>query len=600
MKTNFDFVISLGADCITAMCLKALSYRSASYPFDWLWRERDKKSQLEQVSDFLCLNFHDFLNYQDFYFLKKNKFGHNTIKNRKNKFVWEHENFDGNENEIIKNLIDKYNRRCQRLKHILNSNSKILFIYTEKNEIAFPGQIALERISRQIQETNPNSDISFLFIYNDPKLKQFEYKTEDINNKISVCYINNSKKFSPEDPWRRNIYGLMELLIKNIKFNNPLIEKQKEKVSVILPTYNDGEFLDTCLSSLLNQTYNNFEILVIDDSTNQEIKEIVNDINDQRVKYIRGKNTGLSGALNLGLSLADGEYIARADADDFYPANRFEKQVEFLEDNPEISVVGSYQQHFGKSNFLHKPPTSPEELDFALLFKCELCHSTLMFRRSSFIKNEIKYPEKSLQEDFELWNSLIGKIKFANIPEVLGYYRVHEGSITETKKYSLAKYEIDIIKKGLKRIFDLTVDKKFDSVLNWRSNLFWKGNNKTKVSIQKYSDQLFRDIERHNEITKTFDRNFLHECLKRLWIDKFGYRNMIDSEYAQRNFSQKNDWKVEFLGMPLIKFKNYYPSSDFHKRKIFIFNIPFIKITTKGNSESFYLFGIKIFNFVVY
>ena len=119
------------------------------------------------------------------------------------------------------------------------------------------------------------------------------------------------------------------------------------KISVIMPVYNtEKEYLTEAIESILNQTFQDFEFLIIDDgSTEPHVKETILSYNDNRIKYFYKENSGVADTLNFGLSKANGQYIARMDADDISLPERFEKQVSFLDCNPDIYCQGLFLRY---------------------------------------------------------------------------------------------------------------------------------------------------------------------------------------------------------------------------------------------------------------
>src|SRR5437868_7347070 len=115
----------------------------------------------------------------------------------------------------------------------------------------------------------------------------------------------------------------------------------KPLVSVIMTVYNAQEYLNMAVDSILNQTYKNLEFIIINDGSTDNSGHIIEAYNDPRIKYIPQKNQGLAAALNKGIGLAKGKYIARMDHDDISYQMRLEKQVEFMEDNREVAMAGT-------------------------------------------------------------------------------------------------------------------------------------------------------------------------------------------------------------------------------------------------------------------
>ena len=201
------------------------------------------------------------------------------------------------------------------------------------------------------------------------------------------------------------------------------------KVSVLTPIYNTKpEYLKECIDSILNQTFADFEFIILNDSPeNVEIENIVNLYHDDRIKYHKNeKNIGISSSRNKLLDLAEGEYVAIFDHDDISCATRLEKEVKFLDENPDVGVVGS-QAEFFPIKKITKYPEFNLDIKKAMMSINPTNHTSLMIRRSLLIKNNIRYDEKaSPAEDYMLCLHLLRHTMFYTIPEVLVKYRVYE------------------------------------------------------------------------------------------------------------------------------------------------------------------------------
>lgn len=211
------------------------------------------------------------------------------------------------------------------------------------------------------------------------------------------------------------------------------------RVSVVVPIYNSGKYLRESLDSILAQTYTDWELLAINEyGSNDGSAEIIKEYEkkDLRIHLIQNEERlGLAESINKGIHLAGGEYIARLDADDKAHPERLKKQVELLDNNRNVIVCGTYQHHFGtETNWIHKPATDAEQCKANLLFFCDLCHSTLMLRKSAIEQYNLWYDNHFLAEDYELWTRVSRVGDIVNIPEVLGEYRVGEDNITNEKK----------------------------------------------------------------------------------------------------------------------------------------------------------------------
>lgn len=200
------------------------------------------------------------------------------------------------------------------------------------------------------------------------------------------------------------------------------------RLSVIMPTYNASKYIKEALESILTQSFQDFELLIIDDNSTDETINIINSFENSKIRIIKGDCKGISAALNKGLKEAKGEYIARMDADDISLPERFEKQITFLDQNPEIGILGTKATAFfedGRTCDWGDIQAFPTDLD--MLFECVVCHPTVMFRKSILEKHNLEYnPEMRWAEDQELWFRALKITKFANIMAPLHKYRVIE------------------------------------------------------------------------------------------------------------------------------------------------------------------------------
>lgn len=164
------------------------------------------------------------------------------------------------------------------------------------------------------------------------------------------------------------------------------------KVTVLMPVYNGEEYLREAIESILFQSFGNFEFLIIDDGSTDDSINIIASYTDPRIRVItNGENIGIARALNKGIELARGKYIARMDSDDISLPKRFEKQVDFLDKNPEIGIVGSWIKTFGgRKTIILAHPCNPEMVRIFFLFDSPLAHPTVMMRREFLKKNNLR------------------------------------------------------------------------------------------------------------------------------------------------------------------------------------------------------------------
>ncbi len=201
------------------------------------------------------------------------------------------------------------------------------------------------------------------------------------------------------------------------------------RVSVLLPVYNAEKYLQQALDSLYSQTLTDFEIIAVDDASTDGSLAILNRNTDPRLKVLHNlKNSRISNSLNRAISSASGKYLARMDADDLSRPERFAKQVQFLDEHPEVDVVGSWYRLFGAViSHVMENPIRDEDIKAGLLFNSALGHPTVMMRASSISGLPLVYDsEFDRAEDFELWTRAASILNYSNIPEVLLDYRIHK------------------------------------------------------------------------------------------------------------------------------------------------------------------------------
>lgn len=208
-------------------------------------------------------------------------------------------------------------------------------------------------------------------------------------------------------------------------------------VTVLMPTFNAAEFLETSIRSILKQTLYDFEFLIINDGSKDNSEEIILSFSDNRIKYIKNiRNIGLANTLNKGLALAKGEYIIRMDADDYSLDTRIEKQVLFLNNNPCVGLCGTYFTGFGDYFTKYEYPQDYDSIKISLLDKNVIGHPTVIMRKSFFQKHKLQYDKNYLYcEDYELWTRAVKYFNVTNLAEHLLFHRKHENQISTKFKY---------------------------------------------------------------------------------------------------------------------------------------------------------------------
>lgn len=206
------------------------------------------------------------------------------------------------------------------------------------------------------------------------------------------------------------------------------------KVSVLMPAYNvKEEYLRKAVESILNQTFKDFEFIILDDCSDRDIAPIIQSYNDNRIRFYRNeKNLGIAASRNKLMDLANGEYAAVMDSDDISLPERLEKQVAYMDSHPEVSVLSTGYEAFPK----REVAVHPENVTYLdLLQCCRVTHPAAMLRISDFRKYDLKYDSQyECSQDYDLWSRAIRYVKIANLPEVLLKYRVEGQNITQRKR----------------------------------------------------------------------------------------------------------------------------------------------------------------------
>ena len=244
---------------------------------------------------------------------------------------------------------------------------------------------------------------------------------------------------------------------------------QAHSISVLMPVYNTKEeYLRASIESILNQTFTDFELIIVNDGSTNNAEEVVLSYKDDRIKYFKQENQGIVGALNNAWSKASGKYIARMDSDDIAYPERFAKQVNFLEENPEYSLVGSWAKIIPSKNII-KLPQDIKIMD--LLANCMFIHPSIMFNKADFEKFNLQYETGfEYAEDYCMYARAVKYLKMTNLQEVLLDYRVYpENSSSKNRDVRIkSSFKVqDLILENLsndkelqERILDIAYRKK--------------------------------------------------------------------------------------------------------------------------------------------
>ena len=222
------------------------------------------------------------------------------------------------------------------------------------------------------------------------------------------------------------------------------INRKKPKVTVLMSVYNGEKYLPGTIESILNQTFTDFEFIIINDGSTDGTTRILESCSDPRIIIINNqKNVGLTKSLNKGLKIARGEYIARQDASDVSMPRRLEKEVDFLEKHKSTGLIGSSFQLISESGeplAIQEVLTGNDEIKRALLEGNQFSHGSVMFRKE-YVENVGGYREEiRFAQDYDLWLRISEKYDVANIAEPLYKWRVSLDGISIARKDEQDRY----------------------------------------------------------------------------------------------------------------------------------------------------------------
>ena len=507
--------------------------------------------------------------------------------------------------------------RCLPIGNILDPS---LFKYRRYNSAAtYKNKFEGDRVCKSILNENLNllgleltgDDISLLYIHTglvglvgdklktqlihlDLLLKKIFQANLHIQtyNSISLWKTLHKRWLHAYDIIRYANYKNEELVEEEIKFlwKNSAFSNQNiflpfrgdksvtPRVSVVMSLYNGDNYLYEAIFSILTQTYHDWELLIVMDPSTDNSELIVNEFSKYNARVNLYKNTkrlGLASTLNRGIDLSVGDYVARIDDDDIALPQRLEKQVAFLDSHPDVSLVSSWQHHFGDRDSIHNPPEKHEQIKAALLFRCDVCHTTVMFRKNDFNKYNLRYDPSYLSEDFELWTRAIHQIKFATIQEVLGEYRWNGSNITSKKIQAMDIEARKLVARTLIKYLSIRLSTDDTILLAGWSNPFMDHSRSDLIELRKRHEQLLLKIKKRNSVLKIYDQHALEEEMKKRleWANGNDNVYLIDEKGNKEKrimlkVMTKNVKRfLKFFFFPIMKFRQILFGNIFNNLK---------------------------------
>ena len=207
-------------------------------------------------------------------------------------------------------------------------------------------------------------------------------------------------------------------------------------VSIITPSYNSARFINECVNSVLEQTYTNWELIIVDDASKDNSKELIRNIakRDDRIKFVfLTKNIGVAGARNIALEMSDGRYIAFLDSDDLWKKEKLRTQIDFMEFHNISFSFSSYQPMSENGTKFFREIKAPSEVDYNFFLKNTIIGClTVVLDKDKLI--DFKMPKLSTSQDMALWLSIMkGGVVAYGIEKSLAFYRIVGNSNTSNK-----------------------------------------------------------------------------------------------------------------------------------------------------------------------
>lgn len=307
------------------------------------------------------------------------------------------------------------------------------------------------------------------------------------------------------------------------------------KISIIMPAYNAEKYIKEAVDSILNQTFKDFELIIVNDGSTDSTKTIIESYIDPRIKIITHKtNQGIYSSRSDGLKAAQGEFIAVLDSDDIAMKNRLEEQSNFMIKNPDIAVVGSWMEVIDVDSgdtYTLKPECDPVIIKWMHILKNQILNSASFFRKD--IVDKIGYYKKEYEyaEDYDLWSRISRRYKMANIPKVLVKYRIRKKSVTRASESGKAQRQhiLEIIFNNINYYINLGQED-FKIFVNAVKEAKISGF-KNLIKVRKIYKDLFNSYIKKEKLGK--------EEIKKILPDYKKKKNSMFKWYIKYKFSKK-------------------------------------------------------------
>jgi len=368
--------------------------------------------------------------------------------------------------QLIKDMIFMTDE--QRKRHNIRPGLTGLAQVNGRNNISWEEKINFD--IKYIENITLINDLKIILKTFKKVLKKEDVSTEGMETASDLCdYLLKNNKITEQEYKHK-----LEMLDKNIE----------ELVSVIMPTYNCGKYIEESIQSVINQTYKNWELIIVDDCSKDNTEKIVSSYSrkDNRIKYIKfNENYGAAIARNTAIKQANGKYIAFLDSDDIWKNNKLEKQIKFMKDNNYYFTYTNYQLIEEDGRKKNKIVTGPKKIGKIGMYNyCWLGCLTVIYNKEKIGNIQIENLDKN--NDYAMWLKIVNKEKCYLLNEELAYYRIRSFSISNQKRLKLIKYHYKLFRKGEKQNIVF-------SLFNTFRNLLF-GTYKKLVYVRKFAEYI--------------------------------------------------------------------------------------------------------------
>lgn len=292
---------------------------------------------------------------------------------------------------------------------------------------------------------------------------------------------------------------------------------KKPRVSVIMPAYNAARYVREAVQSILDQTFTDFEFLIIDDGSTDGTPEVLFSFRDNRMNIsVNRRNLGMAANLNALLQTARGEYLVRMDADDISLPRRIETLVMFMDAHPDVGVCGSLTRNIGyHAGLVSRRFCESAEVYANLLFGTSLSHPSVIMRRDVFIKHNLRYDAAfNPADDYDLWCRAATVTKLTNVPKVLLHYRVHPESISSVRAAERQRHAEEI---RLRQLHTLGLSPSHEEVLLHQGI---RQEGMSPLSWLQKTETWFLKIRSANESVNGYEKRALDRVLAEHWFER--------------------------------------------------------------------------------